>query len=452
MRRSLARLRALSAFRALHASDLGQSLAKGAGIALLAQILGVGIGYGTQLLLTRWMGASGYGAYDFAITLGNFTAFLAGFGLPKVLLRFIPVYIITQDWNRLRGIIWGSWWQTCINGLLLAAVGTVLVQRLDAQIGGSYTVLIIAGLWTVPLQALMNLHVEMSRGIERIGLAYMPWLVAWPLLLLLGAIAWRQSGQSLTGISAIALSMGALAIAIGIQLWQFRHHISTKLRSVAPTYDIRLWLMTALPLIFIDGSSVILNQTDILMLGTLSGTQSVGIYSAALKTASWVSLVLVAVNAIAAPNFAKLYAQGDRQTLQKVVSTVAYWIFIPAFILTLGLILFAVPILHWFGDEFEGARWSLITLAIGQLVNVGSGSVGYLMMMTGHQNQMAQVFAASAVVNLVLNAIAIPHIGILGASLATAFSMSLWNLWLYALVVKHVGVRPSIWAAVRHRT
>ena len=96
------------------------------------------------------------------------------------------------------------------------------------------------------------------------------------------------------------------------------------------------------------------------------------------------------------------------------------------------------------GDEFVVARWALVALVLGQLVNVGAGSVGYLLIMTGHQIPCARVFFASAVVNVILNAIAIPRFGILGAAIATAFSMMLWNVWLHRLVVKHLNVRPSI--------
>ncbi|MBF2078163.1 MAG: hypothetical protein IGR76_06490 [Synechococcales cyanobacterium T60_A2020_003] len=41
-------------------------------------------------------------------------------------------------------------------------------------------------------------------------------------------------------------------------------------------------------------------------------------------------------------------------------------------------------------------------------------------------------------------AIAIPRFGLLGAALATAFSMMLRNGWLHRLVVKYLQVRPSI--------
>jgi O-antigen/teichoic acid export membrane protein len=158
---------------------------------------------------------------------------------------------------------------------------------------------------------------------------------------------------------------------------------------------------------------------------------------------------LTSVNAIAAPLFASLYAKGDLQGLQRLVSTIARWIFLPALIVAIGLIQFAEPILGLFGAEFIAAKWVMAALAFGQLVNVGAGSVGYLLIMTGHHNQCAYVMGFSALGNLILNLIWIPQMGILGAALATSLSMALWNIWMNRLVVKYLGVDPSILAALK---
>ena len=66
------------------------------------------------------------------------------------------------------------------------------------------------------------------------------------------------------------------------------------------------------------------------------------------------------------------------------------------------------------------------------------------MFLTTYQNLAAGVLAVSALANVILNWVGIHWFGILGAAIATALSMALWNIWLYVLVVKKLGVRPSI--------
>ena len=394
------------------------------------------------------MGAAAYGTYEYVITLATILAFVAAMGLPGAVLRFISEYSVKQDWAHLRGVILGSWVQVAIASSLLAIGGTSVLSWMHWNQEIDNPIPLILGMWAVPLIALVRLQLEMGRGVKRIALAYVPSLIWHPLLLLLAA-CWMQQQKTLTSTSAISLSLYCLAFVVGIQLLLFQRGLPSAVHQVRPAFAPWQWLQVSLPLMFIDGSFLILNQTDTLMIGSLLGAAEVGVYSAALKTAAWVSFVLISVNAIAAPMFATLHAQGDRQGLQRLVSVISRWIFFPALLVAGGLVLFAEPILSLFGTEFGAAKPAMAILAIGQLVNVGAGSVGYLLNMTGHQNQCAKVIGCCAILNLFLNWISIPYLGILGAAIATAISMSLWNIWMNALVVKHLGVNPSIVAAWR---
>lgn len=431
----------------LQQPDLLATLVRGAGAALTVQVLSAAAFYGSQVLLARWMGVTEYGIYDYASALGAFLAFVAGLGLPTAVLRFIPEYITQQDWAHLRGIIWGSWQQTLIACFVTASCGTGVLLWLDVSHDLEYTVSLILGIWTVPIVALVKLQKEIIRAFQQITLAYAPSLIVYPLALIGVAFVW-QMRQNLTSTSAIALSMLSALLVLAIQLALFHRGLIAEIRSIRPAYAMSQWWKVALPLMLFDGSYMILSQSDTLMIGVLLGAKKVGIYSAALNTSLWVQFILNAVNAISAPMIASLYAQGDRQSLQRLVSTIARWMFYPALLIALVLIGFIEPVLQLFGTEFTEAKEALIILILGQLVNVGAGSVGYLLMLTGHQIQCALVMGTTALVNIVLNLIGIHWLGIMGAALATALSMALWNIWLHALVVKHLNVDPSIIATL----
>ena len=424
-------------------------LVRGAIAALAIQLSSVGIAYLLQLLLAQWMGVDEYGVYEYAIAIGTVLAFAAGMGFSDAVLRFVSEYTVKQDWAHLRGIIWASWGQTLAVGLAISSLGTGLVLWISTWHDLENVTAIVLGIWTVPTFALAKLQLEIARGVRQIMLAYVPSLIVYPLLLIGGAYFWFQEQNHLTSVNAIALSLLFQPIILTVQLQLIRLELTPKISRIRPAYALRQWLFVSLPLLFINGSHIILNQTDTLTIGAIMGTREVGIYNAAFKTASWVNFSLVSVNAIAAPLFASLYAKGDLQGLQRLVSTIARWIFLPALIVAIGLIQFAEPILGLFGAEFIAAKWVMAALALGQLVNVGAGSVGYLLIMTGHHNQCAYVMGFSALGNLILNLIWIPQIGILGAALATSLSMALWNIWMNRLVVKYLGVDPSIMAALK---
>jgi O-antigen/teichoic acid export membrane protein len=189
---------------------------------------------------------------------------------------------------------------------------------------------------------------------------------------------------------------------------------------------------------------IILVQSDILMVGSFIGPGAAGIYNAAAKTSVWVGFVLDIVNMVAAPAFATLYTQGDIQGLQKVVFRVSVWIFWPSLVIALCLLVFTQPVLSLFGRDFIAGSWALKVLVLGKFVGALCGSVGNLMVMTGHQKKSLPVSAWCALINLVGNAIAIPKLGIVGAAISTSCTLVLWNIWLSILVVKHVGVRPWV--------
>ncbi|MEL6437896.1 MAG: flippase [Cyanobacteria bacterium J06621_8] len=422
-------------------SNIFDSLIRGAAIALSVQILGIGALYALQVCLARWLGVNQYGVYEYVISIATFLGFLAALGLPNCLLRFIPKYIVQEDWGKLRGIIWSSWRYVIFSGLLWAVISAGLLIAWDTYRSDIALTSFLLGAGLIPLQALLRHQREMSRGIKRMALAYFPSSIIFPLLLIAGTFYYRHQ---LTSNQAIALTWLSLAVILACQIWSFQRQLPPQCAQTPAEYSRKEWLGVALPLLFKDSAFVVLSQTDTIMIGIMLGSFQVGIYGAGFKTAAGVSFILMGVNAIAAPMFATLHTQGDYAGLQKLTSAVARWMFYPTLAFALLLIITGDRVLGLFGAEFVAARWSMTILILGQLVNVGAGSVGYLMQMTGHHRQSAFVLGCSAVINLILNAILIPRFGIFGAAIATASTMALWNIWLHQLVVKYLGVKPSI--------
>ncbi len=428
-------------------------LAQGAGVALGIKLADAVLNSGTQVLLARWMGAWSFGTYSYAIAWSSSLAILAGLGLPNAALRFVPEYVTRQDWGRLRGLIDQSRRCTLLSSGAIALLALAWILHADWR-DRTYALMpmgiAVAMVWP---QTWLNLQLETARGLGQIAIAYSPSLVLRPVLVALGGALWIIGGRRLSATAGLGMMWGILVALVAGQWHLIRRRLPAELtsdapQSVVPQMELRHWFTVALPLLFLDSSFLVLNQTDTISLGLLVGDREVGLYSAAVVTARWVNVMLASVNAIAAPLFASLYAQGDRAGLQAMVSAAAGWIFFPALGVAIALGVGAESVLGWFGPEFGAAKWALWPLILGQLVNVGSGSVGYLLMMTGHHLDCARVVSVCAVLNLILNLVLIPTWGIAGAAIATALSMMLWNLWLYRLVVRYLEVRPSIVDAI----
>jgi len=419
-------------------------LARGASVALAIQISGAGMKYVIQILFARWMGPAEYGSYIYAFTWAQLLGVLAGLGLTTGVLRFIPEYLASRDWSRLRGVVKRSRQLTFITGFVFATFSTIVIVQLHpSQI---HIPSLLVGLWLVPLLALLNLQMEMTRGTRRIALAYMPPLLIYPALAAGAAFLVLRVSGALTSVSALGAVSMALMVVLSIQAFGFKRALPREADHVTPYYETARWLRVSFPLLLIAGFFIVLNQADILLIGLLRGPKEAGIYAAATKTAALVSFVLTAFNSITAPMIASLHASADRSSLQRVVSAATRWTFWPSLIIALGLILFGGPILKLFGSDFAAGRWPLALLSLGQLANASAGPVGYLMSLTGYQDLSARVYGLSALVNVILNAAIIPIWGLAGAALVTMSTMVLWNVWLYFLVKRHLGVSSFAFA------
>ncbi len=93
------------------------------------------------------------------------------------------------------------------------------------------------------------------------------------------------------------------------------------------------------------------------------------------------------------------------------------------------------------GDGFEEAATLLRIVALGQLVNVATGSVGYLMNMTGHDKFMRVISLTCNSLGLLCFFVLTHWLGALGTALALAFVLVAQNL--AALVA--VWIKLGIW-------
>ena len=397
------------------------------------------------------MGKTEYGIYQYVMSWSILLGIPAALGLPRTVLRLLSEYRVKEDWGHLRGLVRGSWLLTLLVGVLLGLGAAGVVWVLNSFHNFTYAIPLLSGMALVPLQALKVLQLETTRAMGDITLAYAPSRIIWPIWVLCGGFVLFDANHSLDSLPMIKVATLMLSAVLLFQLWLLREKIDREIESVTPVYSYQHWLGIARILLLQQSFVIILNRTDILMVGSIIGPSEAGIYNAAVKTAIWVSFTLQVVNIVAAPLFASLYAKKDMQGLQKTVSRVTLWIFWPSIVIALGLIAFSKPVLSIFGSGFNAASWSLKILIVGQLINAWCGSVANLMVMTGHQNKSVIVAGCTLLLNIVSNAIAIPMFGITGAAITTSFTMVVSNVWYSILVVKYVGVRPSVFYSLFNR-
>jgi O-antigen/teichoic acid export membrane protein len=424
--------------------DIFTLIAQGAGVVFGIQVASFLLRYLVHLGLARWMGASEYGMYAFVLSMTAILAIAAKLGFPTAVLRFVSEYQEGEEWTRLRGIVQRTWGITLGVGLAVAGLAYAAIEGLHRLGYIDQPLPLQVGVWLVPLLGLVTLQKETIRGLEHMVLAYAPSYIGRRVLVLLsvgGAYLWFGTVDSAT---ALLLTVGVLLIIVAGQAVAGWRRLPEEARTASPEYETRTWFRVAWPLLLVASFNVLLNQTDLFLLGVLRTSEEVGFYNVALKTGTVVTFLLTGINAIAAPRIARIYRNGDMERMQRLVSMVAHLSFWPSLLGSIVLIAISAPFLRLFGPEFSAGQVALIILVAGKLINAGAGSVGYLMNMTGHQDESARVFAWSAGCNVLLNLALIPFFGIEGAAVATASTAALWNVWLCVLVKRRMGITSHV--------
>lgn len=174
---------------------------------------------------------------------------------------------------------------------------------------------------------------------------------------------------------------------------------------------------------------------SIMIAGKFLGSVELGLFKSSQQIAVSVAFVLLVINAIFPPRFATLYHHGKMAELGLTARRAA--------VLGLGLsapflvacLLVPEWILRFLGEGFDPAANLLRILALAQLVNVATGSVGFLLNMTGHDRIMRNIALFSNGAGLLGFLVLSSWLGALGAALALAF----------VLVAQNLGAMVAVW-------
>jgi O-antigen/teichoic acid export membrane protein len=422
------------------ATVLVNSRTLGVAAAFAAKVTGAGLGFLFSIMLARLLGPAGTGVYFLALTILSIGATIARLGLDNAVLRFAAVTHDQGDRTTLAALYRQGMGLVVVAGVTVALFIWMVAPHLP--LGGDRSVELQAVL-PVMLPALIPtalilLQGEFFKATGSPGMATFVQAVVLPMFLVMGtSILFWQGDATMHNIAFVYVAAATASVLLAGAAWSRR---KPGLWQEQGHFDTRLLLRTSLPLLWVASMGLIMGWTDILVLGVWTDAATVGVYGVATRIAALTAFILVAVNSVTAPRFAALYAQGNHKALERLAQQSAGWMLLTASPIILFLLLFPEWILQLFGADFVEGASLLRILALGQLVNVAMGSVGYLLMMTGYERLMRNTIMLSALLNFLGNLVLVPIYGGMGAAVSTALSLAFMNLLSYLLVNKKLGI------------
>ena len=431
-----------------NSANLQKILAKAIAGTFSIRLLNIGLAYIVSILLARLLGADGYGSYIYALALVNFLKIPTMLGMNPLIIREVSAYQAREKWGLAKGIVRWTSWVIFLLSLLSAIVAGLLVWQFQSQLKVDSIAVILVALISLPLANLLKVKESQLHAFKHIVKAQLPEVIIRPILLisLLSILyfLFREQLDSTWAIGVYVLATGICLIVISIVIDRV---IPKQIVTAKPEYRPKFWLNEAFPMLLTGSMYLINNQTDTLMLGVLTNSASVGIYSIANRGASLMNFVLSVFNVSLAPTIASLHAKGEKEKLQKIVTKSANLVLLSSLPIAVVLIFFGKWFLAMFGQEFVRGQTVLSILCIGKLINASTGAVALLLNMTGYQKYTFIGVAVSAVLNVILNASLIPQWGAEGAATATAISTVVWNILLVIFVQQRlkINMNPLSW-------
>lgn len=400
-------------------------------IAFFVRGLGAISGLIMSIVVARSLSVDEAGLLFLAFTIVSILASFSGLGLNHTVLRYIgsatennwqeinSVYRFAVQYVGIAAIVsaTGLWWMADGISLILGKPDMAPILRTIAP--------------SVAAMALFYLHAHVLQALHETIFSIFILNIAAPLILSVLLIAINPRNAEYTGV----LYSISTVITLGLAIWLWwRHHWAVWPRN----NSIRLW-SSCLPLwmAVIAGQFVIWGGQ--LVAGFHISPNELAYLAVAQKLSITTSFILVVVNLVMAPRYAALWRNRNLHQLEKLAKNSTWLIVVYVLPLVTVIFFFAEEILWLFGKEYVDAAPLLRILVTGQLANAITGSVGYLLMMSGHEKDIRNISVVFGVVGLLLPIWLIPRYGVIGAAVSTALIISLQNAVMYILVKRRLG-------------
>ena len=425
-------------------ADGGQAsldtISEGAGLFLTGKLFSKSVGFFTNFVLTRGLGASLYGIFSYINILFALVMVFTRLGGDKSVLRYLPEYEDNNDTQ---------------NSILLLTYATSLVASvivaglifLSAPIISAYTldepifteVLRVAAL-VIPFRTLSRLTFATFKSVNRMKFNVITSSGVRPVIRLIFVGIPVVLGYSLYGavVGLIAAGIVTFLVSIGVLL----KYTGLGGLSLPDKEQTKEYYDFSIPLTFNQLGNFLYNRVDILIVGFLLTDAAVGIYNISVMLAGLIGLSSTAFNQMFPPIASKLYHDDDADELESVYGTITRWTFTLSLFPALVIFAFPQEILSIFGPDFVRGRDVLVLFAVAQLTNCAVGPSGFLLMMTDHQYLTLFNQLSSGVLNAALNVVLILEFGFIGAAVATASVLAGINLLRVGQVWYLEGLQP----------
>ena len=414
-----------------------ERLVRSGGLSVLGAAVSALTGIGLVAVLTQGLSRDRAGTIFATTALFLIASAIVQLGAEVGLVRYLPVQIATGRTEDLRPTLRAALRPVAALSVVVAVVAAVAAPRVAPLVAGeavagdvSAQLRVLAAF--LPVAAVYTVLLAATRGCRTMRPTVLVEALSRNVLQVLAVAAAVVAGAGSTvvvlawaapyvvGLLATSWWLSRLLARVGATGQTGADVVAA---SAAPS---SFWGFTA-PRAVATIAQTLLKRSDIVLVAALRSPAEAALYTAATRFVVFGQLGVQAIQQALAPQLSALFARGERSAAQEVYETATAWSILLAWPVYLGCAVLAPLLLGVFGAGYEGASAVVVVLSLAMLMATASGSVDTVLLMSGRSwLSLANVGVALAV-NLGLNLVLIPWLGIVGAALA----------WAAAIVVRN---------------
>lgn len=389
-------------------------------------------GFVTLPIYSRLLNVEGYGTWNLILAGVGMVSAVLVLGGDSAYIRFFFA-AKTEDERQTITSTWFSFlalWSVVITLVCVAFSQPIAAWALDQP---ESALLVALGLLAAPVGLINALCAQTLRNQFR-ARPFVFWNVFSALLSvggsLIGAVVFNFG---VTGVLGGALIAGL--IMLPIRLWTIRSMLA--LRFSVPL--LRQLLAYGVPLMPGSVAYWVFASSDRLLLGQLTDLAQVGLYAVANQIANLIGFLYGALGQAWVPRSTALY-ETDRESAAPVFGQMLTYFLVLFGVMSVGITVFAPEIITVLSTpEFIPAAVAVGPLALGYVAYASTQVTSMSIMLTKKTYYLTILAWASAILNVVLNLILIPQLGMVAAAWSTTLSYVF-------LTLAYLFISQRLWA------
>jgi O-antigen/teichoic acid export membrane protein len=402
---------------------------------VIGLVVGVAAGVGVQVLLGRALLPGGFGLVTVAVQVAFVASAGSRLGMDMAAVRLVAIGRGAGEVAHLRSLV--------DRGALVAftaSVGLAALLAATAPLYDHYGRVIALAAAGLPFIAVTSVYLGATRGLTQMRQTLYVFWIGQPLLWIAvaGPAIWA-GGETDAAVLAYDASWAIAAVAAWA-LW--RREAAAFSGRAASQAELRAALRYGLP----RAPAALLAQSvfwaDLWVLAAFEQGTELDAYAAAARISQVLLLFLTSVSLVLSPFAADLHARGRRERLDELFKRSTRWALTATLPLLIVLFVGADDVLHAFSSRFEVGEAALRILLLGQAANVATGSVAFILIMTGFTgvDLVDNILGVALLVGLAAALTA--SFGIEGTATAAALSIAALNVLRLVQVRSRVGIQP----------